>query len=384
MTGRDQTHMIGTPTILVLGGYGETGRRIARLLLAHTDAHVVVAGRRMSRASAACDELNREFVGLRARPRYGDAKDVYTLTAGLSGVDLVVVASTTAEYAARVAEAAMAAGADYLDCHFDPRVGPAIQALDGRARELNHCLITQAGLFPGLPGVLVRALAGATGRIERSRVAMAVSYRVTRPEPVVEVVQMARNPQGDVLRDGQWRKAGWRDTEVFDFGGAFGRRRCYPLEMLEMREAASLFGLREGGLYIGGVNWFVDGVAFPLVMALASTGRGAMVKPLARLLAWGANTFTTTKPGVVVLAEGDGAWIRIEQADPHELGAMAVTACVRQWLGGRLRRPGVLLAGLAADPAAMLEDLATFGADVRSSGPSASPASARSPSTPPA
>jgi hypothetical protein len=128
----------------------------------------------------------------------------------------------------------------------------------------------------------------------------------------------------------------------------------------------------------------VDGIAFPLMMAVAGGGRGMMVKPLARLLAWGVNTFTTAKPGVVVLAEGDGAWIRIEQADPDELAAMAIAACVRQWIGGRLRRPGVLLAGLAADPAAMLEDLGKFGARVRTSGASASPASAPSPSAPPA
>jgi len=376
--------LIGAPTILVLGGYGETGRRVSRLLLAHTNAHVVIAGRRMSRASAACDELNREFVGLRARPRYGDAKDSYTLTAALAGVDLVVVAATTAEHAPRVAEAAMAAGADYLDCHFDQGVGPALSSLDGRAREVSHCLITQAGLFPGLPGVLVRALAGVQGRVERGRVAMAVSYQMTRPESAIEVVRIARQPQGDVLRDGKWRKGGWGDTAVFDFGGSFGRRRCYPLEMLEMREAANLFGLREGGLYIGGVNWFVDGVVFPLIMALGGAGSGGMVKPLSRLLAWGANTFTTTKPGAVVLAEGDGASIRIELGDPNELAAMAIVACVRQWIGGRLRRPGVLLAGLAADPAAMLEDLARFGAAVRTSGPVASPASGQSPSAPPA
>ncbi len=362
--------MIGAPSILVLGGYGDTGEFLCRCLLAHTNANIVVAGRRMSRAGAACDKLNREFVGLRARPRYGDAKDAYTLTAALAGVDLVIVTSTTSEHAVRVAEAAMAAGADYLDCHFDQRVGPALQALDGRARETGHCLITQAGLFPGLPGVLVRALAGTRGSLTRGRVAMAVSYLVTKAGSNLEVVRIARNPQADVLRDGTWAKSGWRDIATFDFGGRFGRRRSYPLEMLEMREAASLLGLREGGLYISGVNWFVDGVVFPLIMLFGGVRGGVLERPLAGLLAWGANTFTRTPPGVVVLAEGDGSAIRIEHDEARGLAAMCVCACVRQWISGKLRRPGVLLAGLATDSAALLEDLGRFGASVSLSPPS--------------
>jgi saccharopine dehydrogenase (NAD+, L-lysine-forming) len=215
---------------------------------------------------------------------------------------------------------------------------------------------------------------------------MAVSYLATGAEPALEVVKIARNPQADVLRDGRWRKSGWRDTAVFDFGAGFGRRRCYPLEMLEMREAANLLGLKQGALYVSGVNWFVDGVVFPLIMGLGAVKGGVLERPLARLLAWGANTFTRTPPGVVVLAEGDGATIRIEHEDPARLAAMCVCACVRQWMSGKLRRPGVLLAGLATDSAALLEDLARFGAAVRSSQPPgpARQATGPSPSTPPA
>lgn len=39
-------------TFLVLGGYGNTGRLIARLLLQESDVHVVLAGRSLERATA--------------------------------------------------------------------------------------------------------------------------------------------------------------------------------------------------------------------------------------------------------------------------------------------------------------------------------------------
>ncbi|MCL6475020.1 MAG: hypothetical protein K6U75_08215 [Firmicutes bacterium] len=41
---------MAAPKIGVLGGYGSTGRWIAALLLEHTNAHLVIAGRHILRA----------------------------------------------------------------------------------------------------------------------------------------------------------------------------------------------------------------------------------------------------------------------------------------------------------------------------------------------
>ena len=47
-------------TILLLGGYGSVGQRIARLLLKETQADLVIAGRR----KALADEFAAEFIPL--------------------------------------------------------------------------------------------------------------------------------------------------------------------------------------------------------------------------------------------------------------------------------------------------------------------------------
>ena len=37
-------------TIFIIGGYGYTGKFLAKHLLAHTDANIIIAGRNLSKA----------------------------------------------------------------------------------------------------------------------------------------------------------------------------------------------------------------------------------------------------------------------------------------------------------------------------------------------
>jgi short subunit dehydrogenase-like uncharacterized protein len=55
------------PTILILGGYGDTGKLLARFLLQESRASVILAGRNQAKADSAAVELNCAFDGNRAR-----------------------------------------------------------------------------------------------------------------------------------------------------------------------------------------------------------------------------------------------------------------------------------------------------------------------------
>ena len=103
-----------TKVILILGGYGNTGRPLARLLLQESDAQLILAGRNQAKAESFAAELNHAFTGNRARGIYADASDEAQLRQAFAGVDLVVVASSTTRYTRQVASAALATriGAD--------------------------------------------------------------------------------------------------------------------------------------------------------------------------------------------------------------------------------------------------------------------------------
>ena len=78
------------PTIVILGGYGNTGRALARLMLAHSKAQLTLAGRSAQRAEALAAELNHEFPGNRVRGIAADAADRESLLRAFKGAKLVV------------------------------------------------------------------------------------------------------------------------------------------------------------------------------------------------------------------------------------------------------------------------------------------------------
>ena len=63
-------------TILVLGGYGTTGRMLSELLLEYGDAHLVLAGRDLGKARRAAGELAARYAG-RVEGRRADAADAW-------------------------------------------------------------------------------------------------------------------------------------------------------------------------------------------------------------------------------------------------------------------------------------------------------------------
>jgi hypothetical protein len=83
-----------------------TAFRRTQLLLAATDAHLILAGRSLSRAQDITAQLNAEFAGRGVIGAYADASDRHSLRQALEGVPLVMVTSSTAAFAAQVAEAA--------------------------------------------------------------------------------------------------------------------------------------------------------------------------------------------------------------------------------------------------------------------------------------
>ncbi|MEL6320906.1 MAG: saccharopine dehydrogenase NADP-binding domain-containing protein [Cyanobacteria bacterium J06626_14] len=109
-------------TILVLGGYGGTGKVFCRYLLKETDVSVIIAGRTLQKAEDLATKLKKEFLHDRISTRYVEASDAESLRQSFHGVDFVLVAATTTKWAKQIAEAALEANIDYLDIYFQQDV----------------------------------------------------------------------------------------------------------------------------------------------------------------------------------------------------------------------------------------------------------------------
>jgi hypothetical protein len=358
--------------ILILGGYGLTGKLLARHLLQQSGAEVVIAGRHLDKARSYAGTLNSEFVGTRVSALRVDAASKDDLQKALQGVNLLVVAAPATRYSEQVIHAALDSRVDYLDIQIDANKFAILKALDGEIKQAGLCFITEAGFHPGLPSAMVRYAASNLDHIDSATVAcyLNMGHELPYSEAVDELMEVFRHYQAQVYENGSWTKASSWNLRKVNFGGEIGTRTCFPMFFEEIRDLPQMYKtLQDVGVYISGSHWLVDWVISPVVMFGLKLFPRRGVRPLGKLMWWGMQTFPGP-PYLVLLkveatGEKGGKPVKFEASvshrDGYELTAVPVVACLLQYLDVSARRPGVWMMGHFADPVRLFEDMSRMG-----------------------
>lgn len=135
--------------ILILGGYGNVGSMIARLLVQRTSDYLIIAGRRYAQAQKTADEL-----GERAIARKIDVSVGIDYDAALWNVDLAVVCFDLPDD--HFLRACLERGIDYVDISAEPAVLSRVEALDNLAREHEATALISVGLMPGISNLMAK------------------------------------------------------------------------------------------------------------------------------------------------------------------------------------------------------------------------------------
>jgi saccharopine dehydrogenase (NAD+, L-lysine-forming) len=367
--------------ILIMGGYGNTGRPIAELLLQETDCRVIVAGRNREKAEAAATKLNELFVGKRAMAVMVDAADRESISQAMSGVDLVVVASSTSQYVEQVATAALDAGIDYCDVQYSTAKLAVLQGMAERIEAAGCCFISEGGFHPGLPAALVRYIAPQFDQLESARVGSVIkidwSGLAFSPATTEEMMTEFIDFEPLEFKDGEWCKASWWSMwkpMTMDFGLPFDHQYCVPMFLEEMRSLPEIYPtLHETGFFVGGFNWFVDWIVMPIGLFMLRLSPGRMAQPLGRLMAWGLKRFSKPPYGTLLKLEAEGKHageprqidLILSHPDGYLFTAIPMVACLLQILDGSVRRPGLWMQAHIVEPERMMADMKRLGIAVQ-------------------
>jgi saccharopine dehydrogenase-like NADP-dependent oxidoreductase len=351
--------------ILILGGYGQSGKPLTKHLLAQTKHRLIVAGRHGEKARVFADSL----ADSRVIPMEVDARDGASLKRALCDINLLLVACPTTDHAELVVDAALETRIDYLDIQLSER---KLEVLHSREQEMlakGLCFITEAGYHPGLPSALVRYEAARMDRLESAVVSCFMNLRGDLPytEAVDELMEIFTHYQTQVFKEGVWTNPGSYALRKVDFGAGIGRRSCYSWLLEELKRLPEMLpSLRETGLYLASTGWLLDALTMVLLLGLKvmpRQGRG----PLGRMLWWAMTSVSPPPYGVVLQVEGqgekDGAQVRhllrLAHLDGYEFTAIPVVALLMQY--DEVRKPGLHLMGHLCEPVRLVADMQAMG-----------------------
>lgn len=366
--------------ILILGGYGTTGAILTRLILQNTDAAIVIAGRNREKAVETAGEMNKSYQGNRATGIQADAADMASLKEAFGSIDIAIIASSTSQYVANVVETCLSAGADYFDIQYSAHKIEVLNSYKERIKTAGRIFITDGGFHPGLPAAMVHYTARYFDELTKANIGSIIKLNwsnVTNSESTVyELLDEFKNFNPLYYNNGKWKKAKLSsnaDQIKMDFG-EYGIQQCVPMYLEEMKSLPEIYpALTDTGFFVGGFNWFVDYLVMPIAMLSLAIAPKISMKPIGSLFSWGLKKFSRP-PFVTMLkleacGEKNGTPKKVEMSISHEDGyvitAVPVVACLRQYLQGTIKKPGLYFQAHCIEPTQFMKDIEQMGASVQ-------------------
>ncbi len=236
-------------TVLIVGGAGVFGRRLAEGLRASANARIILAGRSQERAVRAAQEVGA--AGAVSLDR--DTADAEALKA--IGADLVIDAAGPFQGAdLSFARNAIASGANYLDLADARDFVAAFPQLDPLARRRNVAAITGASSTPALTHAVLDTLRAGWRRLDIVRAGIAPASKMERGASVMKAILSWTGAPVPVWEKGEWRiLSGWSYCGDIDVPG-LGRRRFALAETPDLDLIPARYGPHDTALFMAGLE----------------------------------------------------------------------------------------------------------------------------------
>ncbi|MFM9950544.1 MAG: saccharopine dehydrogenase NADP-binding domain-containing protein [Saprospiraceae bacterium] len=358
--------------IMILGGYGGVGKIMSRNLLKHTDSDITISGHNKEKAEKIASILRIEYPKRQILSSYADATQKHSLIEAFKNVDLVIITTTTPDYIGTIAEAALESETDMIDILVRGDVVDSLGKYRERIIANKRIFITQAGFHPGLPAPIIKYVKNKFDNYKSANVVMVMNSLFESPESTHEIIHEIAVGNAKILKNGIWKKATYKDALKIQFSDKFGARQCFPLQMREIYPLQKELGVSEMGVYSAGFNPFIDNFVFPFVMFLQFLKKGFGKRFCGKLMYWGIKKYYNNKPGVEFYLQAMGIkdgkkrnfTLKINSSDAFDFTAIAVIACLKQYLDNSINNPDLYLMGNVVDEKRVIEDLKLMGLQI--------------------
>jgi hypothetical protein len=318
-----------TASVLLLGGAGVFGSRIARLLARDGDAEILIAGRGVERAEALATELRRQ--GARSRAIAVDRdRDLGAVLQRQRPTLLIDASGPFQDCDDGVPRLCIAHRVPYLDIADGRAFVAGIGALDAAARDTGIPVLSGASTVPCLSSAVVAELARDLDTLESIQSWISPGNRAPRGLSVIRGV-LAGAGQPMLWRQGGAVRVvhGWQDLRRVTLP-ELGRRwvsacdvpdlALFPETWPDLREASFHAGLELGVLHLAlwAASWLVR---WRLVRSLAPAA-GAALAVANQLERFGTDRGAMRvdivgrrggrrieRSWILVADEGDGPWV---------------------------------------------------------------------------
>ena len=280
-------------TVLLLGGYGNFGKRIVENLAGIEDITIFIAGRNLSKSSALVESL-KESASAILKPL---VIDIFAngFKEQLAAISPFLVIHTSGPFQGqdyRVPKACLECGSHYIDLADDRRFVCDIAKLDSQAKEKGVLIVSGASSVPGLSSAVVDSYQNQFSAIESIALAIAPGNKAERGLATVEAILSYTGHPLNVFKAGRWQNIyGWMDSKINDFGGFVGKRHLANADVPDLELFPNRYNVTQQ------VS-FQAGLEIPLLhltmVAMAYLSKIGLVKnwaPLSKAIVSASNVF---------------------------------------------------------------------------------------------
>ncbi|NOZ60408.1 MAG: KR domain-containing protein [Calditrichaeota bacterium] len=361
--------------MLILGGYGNTGAKIAAQLLRHSRVKLILAGRNKIKAEKLAAQLNQRYGSRRVTAALVDAENFDQLFQTMRQVDLVIVAASVIDNIGKVARAAIEAKVHCIDTLLSSEKKlKDLAALEPEMKKQKIIFVTDAGFHPGLPAAMARYASEYFDELHAAQIYSLLRFNWRNLQfsesTIEEMIDEFEHFKPVVFENGEWKNVGWAFNRRADFSGGFGQVRCSPMFLHELKKISETIPtLTKIGFYVSGFNWFTDNFVLPLLIIGTKILPRQKIGFLKNLFVWSLKKFsappflTFLKLKAEGLQNGKSASMSLEVSheDGYFLTAAPVVACILQFLNGKISQPGLHFQGLIVEPKSFFADLSNLG-----------------------